>query len=138
MVLAFGPFELDVAACELRREGKSVPLQPRVFDTLRYLVEHRDRLVSKRELIDALWGGQQLNAVAVPWSISHARKALGQNGEETRYIETVRGRGYRFVAEVQAHQSRNGTQASDSDAPPLSSSITDPFVGREPVMLQLM
>jgi DNA-binding winged helix-turn-helix (wHTH) protein len=40
MVLAFGPFELDVAACELRRDGKNVPLQPRVFDTLRYLVEH--------------------------------------------------------------------------------------------------
>jgi DNA-binding winged helix-turn-helix (wHTH) protein len=137
MVLAFGPFELDVAACELRREGKSVPLQPRVFDTLRYLVEHRDRLVSKRELIDALWGGQQLNAVAVPWSISHARKALGQNGEETRYIETVRGRGYRFVAEVQT-QTRNGTPASDSDATQTAPSITDPFVGREQVMLQLM
>jgi eukaryotic-like serine/threonine-protein kinase len=138
MVLAFGPFELDVAACELRREGKSVPLQPRVFDTLRYLVEHRDRLVSKRELIDALWGGQQLNAVAVPWSISHARKALGQQDEETRFIETVRGRGYRFVAEVQTIQSRNASQASDADVTQRSTCLTDPFVGREQVMLQLM
>jgi DNA-binding winged helix-turn-helix (wHTH) protein/tetratricopeptide (TPR) repeat protein len=136
MVLAFGPFELDVAACELRRDGKNVPLQPRVFDTLRYLVEHRDRLVSKQELIDALWGGQQLNAVAVPWSISHARKALGQHGEETRFIETVRGRGYRFVADV-SELARTGSaeDAERSNSPAVR--VTDPFVGREQVMLQL-
>ncbi len=145
MVLAFGPFELDVAACELRRDGRSVPLQPRVFDTLRYLVEHRDRLVAKQELIDALWGGQQLNAVAVPWSISHARKALNQQGNEDKYIETVRGRGYRFVAEVREVSARTATAAvaaitapesEAAAAPPARAS--DPFVGREQVMQQLM
>ncbi|HKP59297.1 MAG TPA: AAA family ATPase [Polyangiales bacterium] len=136
MVLSFGQFELDVAACELRREGRSVPLQPRVFDTLRYLIEHRDRLVAKQELIDALWGGQQLNAVAVPWSISHARKALGQRGSEERFIETVRGRGYRFVAEVREWSN----QRAGSDAPAPITPVPrfdDPFVGREQVMLQL-
>jgi DNA-binding winged helix-turn-helix (wHTH) protein len=139
MVLAFAQFELDVAACELRRDGRSVPLQPRVFDTLRYLVEHRDRLVSKQELIDALWGGQQLNAVAVPWSISHARKALGQQGQEPRFIETVRGRGYRFVAEVQEVVVRPVHGASDSERSGAQvAGVPDPFVGREPVMLQLM
>jgi DNA-binding winged helix-turn-helix (wHTH) protein len=142
MVLAFAQFELDVAACELRRDGRSVPLQPRVFDTLRYLVEHRDRLVSKQELIDALWGGQQLNAVAVPWSISHARKALGQQGQEPRFIETVRGRGYRFVAEVQEVVVRGAHAASDSERSVARVTqvvgVTDPFVGREQVMLQLM
>jgi DNA-binding winged helix-turn-helix (wHTH) protein len=137
MVLAFGPFELDVAACELRRDGKSVPLQPRVFDTLRYLIEHRERLVAKQELIDALWGGQQLNAVAVPWSISHARKALGQRNGEDRYIETVRGRGYRFVAEV-LELSQRSASGSEAPAPaPSAPRISDPFLGREQVMLQL-
>jgi DNA-binding winged helix-turn-helix (wHTH) protein len=138
MVLAFGPFELDVAACELRRDGRSVPLQPRVFDTLRYLVEHRDRLVSKQELIDALWGGQQLNAVAVPWSISHARKALGQQGQPTRFIETVRGRGYRFVAEVEELTLRGAVVALDPERTPAQvGGTTEPFVGREQVILQL-
>lgn len=137
MVLAFGPFELDVAACELRRDGKNVPLQPRVFDTLRYLVEHRDRLVSKQELIDALWGGQQLNAVAVPWSISHARKALGHQGEDTRFIETVRGRGYRFVAEV-SEIARAGSTPEAERSGSTAGRVTDPFVGREQVILQLM
>ncbi|HKU38967.1 MAG TPA: AAA family ATPase [Polyangiales bacterium] len=136
MVLSFGPFELDVAACELRREGRAVPLQPRVFDTLRYLVEHRDRLVSRQELIDALWGGQQLNAVAVPWSISHARKALGQRDGEERYIETLRGRGYRFVAEVR-ERSRERTPAGSHASAQPHAPISDPFLGREHVMQQL-
>jgi DNA-binding winged helix-turn-helix (wHTH) protein/tetratricopeptide (TPR) repeat protein len=135
MVLAFGPFELDVAACELRRDGRTVPLQPRVFDTLRYLVEHRERLVAKQELIDALWGGQQLNAVAVPWSISHARKALGH---DSRYIETVRGRGYRFVAEVREVPNRNAPGRLDPEPTALPTATTnEPFVGREQAILQL-
>ena len=50
MLFGFGPFELDLATCELRRAGESVPLQPRVFGTLRYLIEHRDRVVGKQEL----------------------------------------------------------------------------------------
>lgn len=53
-------------------------LQPRVSGLLRYLIEHRDRVVGRQELIDALWGGSQLNAVAVPWTINRVRKALGE------------------------------------------------------------
>src|SRR5262249_38900520 len=101
MVFAFGDFELDVARCELRRNGERVPLQPKVWGTLRYLVEHRERVVSKQELIDALWQGARLNEVAVPWSISHTRKALGQSRGDKSPIETVSRRGYRFVAPVE-------------------------------------
>src|ERR1700759_5178141 len=102
MLFAFGPFELDLATCELRRDGEGVPLQPRVFGILRYLIEHRDRVVGKQELIDALWGGYRLNGVAVPWTINRARKALGDQPNESGFIETVRGHGYRFVGELQA------------------------------------
>jgi hypothetical protein len=69
MLLSFDAFEIDLATCELRRAGAPVPLQPRVFDTLRYLIEHRERVVGNQELIDALWGGQQLNELAVAWSV---------------------------------------------------------------------
>lgn len=120
MVLLFGPFELDLSTCELRQDGRAVALQPRVFDTIRYLVENAGRLVGKQELIDALWGGEQLSSVVVPWSISHARKVLG----DRRWIETVRGRGYRFMGEVRAVAVGEDTQ--------------EPFLGRDGVVKQLL
>jgi DNA-binding winged helix-turn-helix (wHTH) protein/tetratricopeptide (TPR) repeat protein len=124
MVIAFGPFELDLVACELRREGCGVAMQPRVFDVLRYLVEHRDRIVSKQELLEGLWDGQQLNAAAVPWSVSHARKALGQSGSEQSIIKTFSKRGYRFVADVRQVATSIATGAT-------------PFVGRAGQLDQL-
>src|SRR5579864_7430123 len=102
MIFAFGPFELDVDRCVLRCGTDVVPMQPKVFDTLRYLVEHRDRVVSKAELLQAVWNGQRLTGVAVPWSIRHARMALSRADIGGPPIETIRGRGYRFAAEVVA------------------------------------
>src|SRR5688572_5971555 len=140
VVFAFGQFELDVGARELRRDGRSVPLQPRVFSTLLYLIEHRDRVVSQQELIDALWEGAQLNPIAVPWSISHARRALGQRANSNPLIETVRGRGYRFIADVRSHSDA----ASVGDSPlTWNSSVRTAsagglFVGRDEVMAQLV
>jgi DNA-binding winged helix-turn-helix (wHTH) protein len=104
----FGPFELDTARAELRAHGQRVALQPRVFDTLAYLVTHRERVVSRAELLGALWGGLALNRVAVAWSVSHLRKALAQHGGG-ELIHTVRGRGYRFVGEL--------TRAEEQSAP---------------------
>src|SRR5689334_12737398 len=97
MVFNFGPFELVLSTRELKRDGQLIPLQPRMFGVLRYLLEHHERVVTKQELLDALWGGYQLNAVAVPWTINRLRNALG---DEVTYIETVRGHGYRFAASV--------------------------------------
>jgi DNA-binding winged helix-turn-helix (wHTH) protein/tetratricopeptide (TPR) repeat protein len=143
MVFVFGPFELDLATRELRRNGRTIPLQPRVFGLLRYLVEHRDRAVGKQELIEALWAGQQLNAVAVPWTINRARKALGTDPAGHDYIETVRGHGYRFVREVRAI-SNGASQPADAPANSSAGAATEvaprvdsPFVGRESVMQRL-
>src|SRR6202034_1719361 len=96
----FGRFELDATAYKLRRDGNDVPLQPKVFDAIRYLIEHHDRVVRKEELLEALWPGEHVNDTAVPWTISRARKALGQGSDAKYPIETARGRGYRFSAEV--------------------------------------
>ena len=98
MNFLFGHFELDASGYKLRRDGSEVPLQPKVFDAIRYLVEHHDRVVRKEELLEALWPGEHVNDTAVPWTISRARKALGQGPEAKDPIETVRGRGYRFTA----------------------------------------
>jgi DNA-binding winged helix-turn-helix (wHTH) protein/tetratricopeptide (TPR) repeat protein len=128
MRFAFGEFVLDSAVGELRRGGEPVRLQPRVFDTLRHLIEHRDRVVSKQELIDACWNGESSNPIAIPWSISHARKALGQRRSQPGPIETVRGQGYRFVAEV--------TRPASVATPAIAQG--EPFLGRDDVMDRLV
>ena len=112
MVWAFDEFELDPAACELRRRGRAVVLQPRVFDTLKYLIENNARVVSRQELLDALWKGQQVKPGAVPWCVNHVRRALGQRALDKYPVDTIRGRGYRFVASVR------GPGARADSAPP--------------------
>jgi len=143
----FGRFELDASSYKLRRDGNEVPLQPKVFDAIRYLIEHHDRVVLKEELLEALWPGEHVNDTAVPWTISRARKVLGQGADDKHPIETVRGRGYRFVGAV-----RSGRAFEPSSAPsavPASSRIqlvggkgglatpSDPFVGRADAMERL-
>ena len=135
MIFAFGEFELDVRLCVLRRGSEPVAVQPKVFDTLRYLIEHRDRVVTKAELLEVVWDGQRLSGVAVPWTIRHARRALGQAGVDRHPIETVRGRGYRFAATVTASRDVPGTEGARSVARPASMPPAEPFLGREAVMV---
>lgn len=105
VVLAFGDdLELDIAVFELRRGGRPVPMEPQVFDVLAYLVSHRDRVVPKEELMDAIWGGRFVTETAVTSRIKQARKAVGDDGQAQRVIRTLHGRGYRFIAPVQARE----------------------------------
>jgi DNA-binding winged helix-turn-helix (wHTH) protein/pimeloyl-ACP methyl ester carboxylesterase len=105
VVLAFDDdLELDTALFELRRGGQPVPMEPQAFDVLVYLVSHRDRVVPKEELMDAVWGGRFVTETAVTSRIKQARKALGDDGHAQRLIRTMHGRGYRFVAPVQTRE----------------------------------
>jgi pimeloyl-ACP methyl ester carboxylesterase/DNA-binding winged helix-turn-helix (wHTH) protein len=101
-VHSFDDLELDTALFELRRQGAKVPLEPQAFDVLVYLVSHRDRVVPKEELMDAIWGGRFVTETAVTSRIKQVRRAVGDDGQAQRVIQTVHGRGYRFVAPVQA------------------------------------
>ncbi len=152
MNFLFGQFELDANGYKLRREGIEVPLQPKVFDAIRYLVEHHDRVVRKEELLEALWPGEHVNETAVPWTISRARKALGQGPDAKDPIETVRGRGYRFTTEVTQVQPTAPGPASakvlrlepDATSSPwmatnlVATPSNDPFVGRAEQMERLL
>ncbi len=136
----FADIELDVAAYVLRRGDRELPLQPKVFDVLRYLIEHRDRVVSKEELLDALWPGEHVNDSAVPWSISHVRNALGQQRGQKHPIETIHGRGYRFTAEVETLEAPPSAASQRPEAPRPASALTTPprpFVGRDALMQRL-
>ena len=100
----FGTFELDARERRLLRGGNPVPLAPKAFDTLVYLVERHGRLVGKDELLEAIWAGAYVEEGSVPRTIHVLRKALGagdgEDGPHPQYIETVPTKGYRFVAAV--------------------------------------
>ena len=120
MSLRFAELELDLALFELRRDGARVPLEPQAFDVLVYLINHRDRIVSKEELMDQIWGGRFVSEAAVTSRIKQARRAVGDDGQAQRVIKTVHGRGYRFVAPVTegaAGRPPDTTAAASSPAP---------------------
>src|SRR4030095_14193552 len=96
----FGRFELDIKEQVLRRDGKPLPLKPKVFDLLVVLVENSGRIVGKDELMKQVWAGSFVEEGNLAVSIVKLRQALGEAHNERRYIETVPRRGYRFVARV--------------------------------------
>lgn len=105
MIYRFGPFELDLATLELRAQGQTCRLEPQVFALLALLVQNHDRLVSKDEIIEKVWDGRVVSDAAVSSRMKSARQALGDSGRAQRWIRTVHGQGFRFVAEVSAQRS---------------------------------
>ena len=110
---SFGRFELYPATRELRMDGRPVSIGARAFDVLHTLVERRQRLVTKNELLDAVWPGLVVEENNVQVQISTLRKLLGPSA-----IATVPGRGYRFTAPVDGveHQ-RAGEQTRMFESP---------------------
>jgi DNA-binding winged helix-turn-helix (wHTH) protein/Tfp pilus assembly protein PilF len=98
----FGPFSVDAGKRRLLRDGEAVPLAPKVLETLLTLIENRDRVLSKDELLKQVWGDTIVEEGGLTRNISVLRKALGEKPEDHQYIVTVPARGYRFVAEVRA------------------------------------
>jgi DNA-binding winged helix-turn-helix (wHTH) protein/pimeloyl-ACP methyl ester carboxylesterase len=96
----FGPFILDTRTYELRRDGNLVAIEPQVFGLLKYLIEHRDRVVSKDELIESVWGGRIVSDATVSSRVSAARVAVHDTGEQQAIIRTLPRRGFRFVADI--------------------------------------
>jgi TolB-like protein/DNA-binding winged helix-turn-helix (wHTH) protein/Flp pilus assembly protein TadD len=97
----FGDFRLDTAKRVLRRlDGTTVPVTPRVFETLLYMVEHHDTVLDKERLMEAVWPDSIVEENNLSQNISTLRRIFGETPGSHSYIVTVPGRGYRFVAEV--------------------------------------
>ena len=96
----FGPYLLDVGQRRLLRDGRPIGMRPKIFDTLRALVENNDRLLHKEELMAMVWPGTTVEESNLTHNLSVLRKILGQS-KETQYVVTVPGRGYRFTASVE-------------------------------------
>ena len=97
----FGEFELDPALFELRCQNGRLPIAPKVFDLLLYLIENRHRVLTHADLRAALWPGVTVTDASLTYSVMAARRALGDTGRTQVFIRNVRGRGYQFAAVVQ-------------------------------------
>ena len=97
---AFGPFEIDIRERQLTRDGKVVPLRPKVFDILLMLVQNSGHILTKDDVMKHVWSNTTVEEGNISRTISTLRNVLGERPHEHRYIETIPWRGYRFVASV--------------------------------------
>jgi Tol biopolymer transport system component/DNA-binding winged helix-turn-helix (wHTH) protein len=120
---------VDRSRMVVRRGLVPVPLEPKAMDVLLYLIEHRDRLVTKDELLDAVWKDTFVTPNALTRVVAHLRKALGDDAQEARIIGTVSKRGYRFIATVVEDggpADRSGAGPTALAAPPEAHSRSEP------------
>ena len=102
MPFQFEDFVLDPERRELSRAGTPVAVEPQVFDLINYLICNRDHVVTRDNLLDAVWNGRIVSESTLTSRIAAARRALNDSGEEQRLIRTVARRGLRFVGTVDA------------------------------------
>src|SRR5215475_3077822 len=100
MQFSFDGHLLDTDRRELWRGSEPIAVEPQVFDLLTYLLQHRDRVVTKGDLLEAVWGGRIVSGSALTTRINAARRAVGDTGETQRLIRTLPRKGVRFIAEV--------------------------------------
>src|SRR6201988_521580 len=103
----FGQFVLDSRKRALSRAASHVSLTPKAFDVLLFLVQNSNRLVTKEELLQAVWGDTFVEEGNVAQHVSQLRKALGDNPEDARLIATITRKGYRFDANVSVDEAKN-------------------------------
>ena len=130
----FGEFLLDVAGHRLWREAREIPLRPKSWDVLCYLLARPGLLVTKETLHGEIWRGSVVSDDTLTKSIAELRQALGDNTRSPRFIETVHGRGFRFVAEVRP-ASGVDAQRPTTTFPVAEAGLT--FVGRAAEVVRL-
>jgi len=110
--IEFDSFRLDLEEGLLRRDGDPLRLRPKSYEVLCHLARHAGRLVSKDELLAAVWPGVTVTEATLTTSIRELRVALGDAARAPRYIETVHGRGFRFLATLRAPAPVEGPRAA--------------------------
>jgi len=114
--LVFGDHVLDPDRRELTRGSQVIAVGPQVFDLLAYLVRNRERVVSKDDLLDVVWGGRVVSESTLTSHINAVRKAVGDSGQEQRLIRTVARKGFRFVGDVREARSSDGFTSPKTEA----------------------
>lgn len=125
----FPPFRLDAEQQRLWRGEQLVPLRPRAFEVLHWMLQRAGQLVTREELLSQLWGDVHLSEGVLKTQIAEIRQALGDSAREPRFIETVHRRGYRFIGSLERES------APEHEAPPLPPAVSPPpTVWREPLV----
>ena len=131
MRFLFEDYALDTDRRELHRATDVIVVTPQVFDLLDYLIRNRERVVSKDDLINAVWNGRIVSDAALTTRLNAARSAIGDTGEKQRLIKTFPRKGFRFVCAVQEAQRPAiepvGSAAQTGDSPPRLSIVVLPF-----------
>ncbi|WOH79098.1 winged helix-turn-helix domain-containing tetratricopeptide repeat protein [Bradyrhizobium sp. BEA-2-5] len=119
----FEDYAFDLDRRELYRGADVVRIAPQVFDLLDYLIRNRERVVSKDDLINAVWNGRSVSDAALTTRLNVARSAIGDTGEEQRLIKTLPRKGFRFVGQVQ--EAREVAGPDPGDAPESAPAVPD-------------
>ena len=122
----FEEYAFDTDRRELHRGADVVSVAPQVFDLLDYLIRNRERVVSKDDLINAIWNGRSVSDAALTTRLNVARKAIGDTGEEQRLIKTLPRKGFRFVGQVLEAQGPACAAAADNPIEPPKSALALP------------
>ena len=100
MIFLFADFEIDTELYEIRKNGRTLSVEPKVFDLIMHFAQNPDQIFNHDDLIESVWSGRIVSDATVAGCIKNARKILGDSGNTQTYIKTVRGRGFRFTADV--------------------------------------
>ncbi len=131
MIYQFADYSLDVDRQELRHGAELVDVEPQVLDLLQYLIRHRERVVSKDDLIEHVWHGRIVSDSTLTSRITAARHAIGDNGDHQRLIRTIARKGIRFVGEVRDDKS-SPTGDGATHTMPSSPRVTAPRLPDKP------
>jgi DNA-binding winged helix-turn-helix (wHTH) protein len=123
MIYAFGDYKFDTHLYELRYVGRSIKIEPQVLKVLTYLVQHRDRVISRQELLEKLWSNPYVVDEALGRCIREARQALGDRRNAPQCILTVPRFGYRFIAPVEEHDHLTIPPPQNPQSPPQNTPI---------------
>ncbi|MBV1910669.1 MAG: winged helix-turn-helix domain-containing protein [Kangiellaceae bacterium] len=108
-------FEINTIQFQLSISGEAISTEPKVFDLIVYLIENRNRVISRDELFDKIWAGREVSDTSLSNHVKTARKLFGDNGDRQQVIKTIRGRGYQFVANVEEDYGQDNTEVEDSN-----------------------
>jgi DNA-binding winged helix-turn-helix (wHTH) protein/predicted ATPase len=128
---------LDPENQVLRRDAKEIPLTQKAFAVLRYLIAHRDQLIAKDDLLEAIWPNTYVTEDGVRHYILELRKALGDDPKAPRYIETVHGRGYRFLGEIEIRKPPKPMTTVPAGFRPAARPSAAPLAGRDTELRRL-
>jgi DNA-binding winged helix-turn-helix (wHTH) protein len=127
----FGPFRLEPALRRLQRDSVEITLPPKAFDVLVLLLRSRDRVLTKQELLDAVWADTAVTDNTLTQRVREIREALGDDAQEPRYVGTVSRVGYRFVGDV-AEESSAPSPRHEPVADVPQASLSEPILAAEP------